>query len=124
MKLSDRFTLGLAYFSGVLTIIIGLLHNGVIHTQLPHIQMLSQEYKSGWIWLFLCTGTAVAFCGVLCVYAARGLMRKEKWARHITLISCIFLGAIAVSAVIIMQGGRILLPLVLMSLWPWWKTRG
>jgi hypothetical protein len=127
MKLSVRLVLGWTYFTGALTIITGLLHNAVISTQLPHVQSLTQEYQDGFTWLFLCTGTAIAFAGTLILYAARCLVRGESWARYITLASGLFLGLLGAGGAVLMmpadKGPLIAVVLAVMSLLPWWLMR-
>jgi hypothetical protein len=126
MKLSVRIILCWAYFSGTVTVIIGLLHNVMVFTLLPHNQPLSQEIYFR-IWFFLCTGTAVAFAGMLCLYAVRGLGRGESWARFVTLVSGLFLGLLGTGgAVLTMPGDNgtlILVGLAVMCLLPWWLLR-
>jgi hypothetical protein len=122
MKLSVRIILGWAYFSGAVTIIIGLLHNAMIFTLLPGMQPLPQESYFN-IWFFLCLGTAVAFAGLLCIYAVRGLRRGEPWARFLMLASSLFLGLMGTGGTVLIKpfsdGPLILAGLAVMCLLPW-----
>jgi len=110
--------------AGGLTVATGLVHDAMIYTELEVFRTLPQADQYGSMWLFLCTGTAVAFAGGLNISAARGLARGESWARRLTLGTSLFLGVLGVSGLALSQwAAAILLALAALSLVPWWTMR-
>jgi len=113
-----------AYAVGGLTVVTGLVHDAMIGTQLQGLESLARADKYGSIWLFLCTGTAVAFAGALNLSAARGLARGESWARRLTLGTSLFMAVLGVTGLACRQwAASILVVLAVLSLVPWWATR-
>jgi len=111
--------------AGGLTVATGLVHDAMIYTELEVFRTLPQADQYGSMWLFLCTGTAVAFAGGLNISAARGLARGESWARRLTLGTSLFLGVLGVSGLALGQwAAAILVALAVLSLAPWRATRG
>ena len=89
------------------------------------VKALPPADQDGFVWLFLCTGTAVAFAGMLNLSAARGLARGESWARRLTLGSSVFLAVLGVSGLALGQwGASSLVALATVSMVPWWVARG
>ncbi|MBN1321894.1 MAG: hypothetical protein JXA87_13775 [Thermoleophilia bacterium] len=124
MSASDRFNRIWAYVAGGLIVATGLVHDAMIYTELEKFESLPQADRYGSMWLFLCTGTAVAFSGVLNLSAARGLVRGESWARRLTLGSSLFLAVLGVSGLALSQwAASILVALAVLSLVPWWAMR-
>lgn len=124
MRMSSRFSRNWAYVAGAATVAVGVAHDAVVGTQLDAVKTLSQVDQNGFVWLFLCTGTAVAFSGILNLSAARGLARGESWARRLTLGSSVFLTVSGVSGLALGQwGASSLVALAVVSLVPWWATR-
>ena len=124
MRTPARFSLTWAYVAGALTVATGLLHDAMVFTQLDGIKPLSQADRYGSIWLFLCTGTAVAFAGALNISAVRGLVRGESWARRLTLASCLFIALLGMVGLVLSQwGASSLVALAVISLVPWRLTR-
>ena len=125
MRVSSRFSRNWAYVAGGLTVVTGVVHDAMIYTELDALEALPQADRYGSMWLFLCTGTAVAFAGMLNLSAARGLARGESWARRLTLGSSVFLAVLGVSGLALSQwGASSLVVLAAMSVVPWWATRG
>jgi hypothetical protein len=125
MSTPDRFSPTWTYAAGGLTVVTGLVHDAMIYTELEVLESLPHGDQNGSIWLFLCTGTAVAFAGALNLSAARGLARGESWARRLTLGTSLFLGVLGVSGLALSQwAAAILVMLAVLSLVPWWVTRG
>lgn len=124
MRTPTPFSLTWAYVAGALTVATGLLHDAMIFTQLDGIKPLSQGYHDGFVWLFLCTGTAVAFAGALNVSAVRSLIRGECWARRLTMASCLFMALLGVVGLLLSRWGASgLVALAVISLVPCWLTR-
>ena len=125
MSTSERFNRAWAFVAGGLTVATSLTHDAMIYTELEVFRTQPQADQYGSMWLFLCTGTAVAFAGALNVSAARGLARGEYWARCLTLGTSLFLGVLGVSGLALSQwAAAILVALAVLSLVPWWATRG
>jgi len=125
MSTSDRFNRTWAYVAGGLTVVTGLVHDAMIYTELDVFEALPQAGRYGSMWLFLCTGTAVAFAGALNLSAVRGLARGESWAHRLTLGTSLFLGVLGVSGLALSQWAAVILvALAVLSLVPWWATRG
>lgn len=125
MRVSSRFIRNWAYVAGAATLAVGVTHDAVVSTQMDAIKTLAPADQDGFVWLFLCTGTAVAFAGMLNLSAARGLARGESWARRLTLGSSVFLAVLGVSGLALGQwGASSLVALAVLSLVPWWATRG
>ena len=125
MSTSCRFNRTWGCVAGGLTIATGLVHDAMIYTELEVFRTLPQADQYGSMWLFLCTGTAVAFAGALNLSAARGLARGESWARRLTLGSSLFLAVLGVSGLALSQWAAVVLvALAVLSLVPWWAARG
>jgi len=125
MKARTRLGLIWANVVGAAAVATGLAHDAVIGTQVDGLKPLSQDYYDGSLWLFLCTGTAVAFAGVLLILAARGLVRGELLARRVTLASGLFLVVLGVLGLVFKQyAATSLLAFGVLSFVPWWLTRG
>jgi len=125
MSARTKLSLIWTYVVGAAAVVTGLAHDAVIGTQVDGLRTHSQDYYDGSLWLFLCTGTAVAFTGVLLVLAARGLARGEPLARRVTLASGLFLVVLGVLGLAFKQYGAVsLLAFGVLSFVPWWLMRG
>ena len=125
MRVPARVIQSVAYASGGLTVATGVLHDAMVYTQFQVLESLPQSDRNGSVWLFMCTGTAVAFAGALNISAARGLVRSEPWARRVTLGSSLFLMLLGVSGLALDQSAASsLVALAVLSLIPWWHARG
>jgi len=119
-----RSVQGWAWAAGAITVALGVAHDAVLSTQLDGVASLTQDNQDGIAWLFLCTGTAVAFAGALCIVTARGMARGEPGARRVTLAACIFLALLGMGGVVLHQMGALsLIALAVLSFVPWWRTR-
>lgn len=96
--------------TGVFTFLFGLAHNLV-----PIWRDVELKDIGTW-WLFEVTGTSIMFAGILSIYAATGLNKKEQMALPLGILSGIFLTICGISANIMMGRASQLTVLGLLSL--------
>ena len=124
MRVPVRVALTWAYVAGALIAAIGVFHDAKFHVPLSTTESLSPDNRAAVLWIFLCTGTAVVFAGLLCMLGAQGLVRGESLARRITLGSSLFLALLGVVGLVLNQwGASSLVALAVIALVPWWLTR-
>ena len=99
MSARTKLSLIWTYVVGAAAVVTGLAHDAVIGTQVDGLRTLSQDYYDGSLWLFLCTGTAVAFTGVLRVL---GLAFKQYGA-----VSLLAFGVLSFVSWWLMRGARV-----------------
>lgn len=91
------------YFSGISIIILGIIHLSaafIIYPQIKH--MLPSGESLTFLDMFLSTGIAVVFAGILIIYSSRSLKNSEQWAWNISLASGLFMLLLGVASVVFM----------------------
>ncbi|MCP4539666.1 MAG: hypothetical protein GY832_21220 [Chloroflexi bacterium] len=92
------------FVAGILIVILGLIH--IAATPIVFrmdFGKLPTEAGLAFIYVFVATGVAVVFAGLLAVYGAIGIKRSERMARPLTVGVGIFMSLVGVGAVVTMS---------------------
>lgn len=115
------------FVAGMFIAALGLIHLAATPVIFPSIALqLFQADQFVFLYMYLSTGTAVVFVGLLTIYSARGLRRAEPWAWTLALATGGFMLLLGVGAVLSMANNPfayLTLVLALVELTPLWLYR-
>ena len=91
--------------AGILIALLGLIHIAATPYIYPSFAMqLAAGHEFVFLYMFIATGIAVIFIGLLIMYCSRGLKTNEPWARTIALAAGLFMLILGICAVLAMAG--------------------
>ncbi len=87
---------------GILFLLLGILHVAAtpLVIEADYSGRLHGVGMTSAVFMFVSTGAAVIFAGILTIYSSGGLARGEEWAWAVAFMSGIFMLMVGVGAVI------------------------
>ena len=90
------------FAAGILIAILGLIHIAATPMVLKDLDELPKNVKDSLVYMYVTTGAAVVFAGLLAVYSSIGIKRSEGMARPLAVGVGVFMFLVGVGAVIVM----------------------
>ncbi|MFQ6120215.1 MAG: hypothetical protein ACE5KE_10060 [Methanosarcinales archaeon] len=90
------------FIMGILIVILGIIHNGATPLISSDLDILPKNVMLVMIFMFVGTGTAIIFAGLLTIYCSFGLKKSERMAWVIAMGVGVFIGLLGIGAVITM----------------------
>ena len=73
------------FAAGILIAILGLIHIAATPMVLKDLDELPKNVKDSLVYMYVTTGAAVVFAGLLAVYSSIGIKRSEGMARPLAV---------------------------------------